>query len=83
MLYIFTIKSFVTTVAFGLFGLLIWTIGSSIVSAIQRSAGITASGGGLIPSLIFIGVFAALGFGFGALKIPDMPFMGRFRKYAR
>ena len=80
LLYIFTIKSFVTTVAFGLFGLLLWTIGSSIVSAIQRAAGITPGGGGLIPSLIFTAIFAAIGFGFGALKIPDIPIMGKFRK---
>lgn len=67
LLYIFTIKSFVTTVAFGLIGALIWYIGGQI-------------GMGLVPGLIITAIFAAIGFAFGALKIPDIPIMGRFRK---
>ena len=58
LLYIFTMKSFVTTVAFGLIGALIW----------------------VIPGIIITAIFAALGFAFGALKIPDVPMMGKFRK---
>ncbi len=67
LLYIFTIKSFVTTVAFGLIGALIWYLGSNI-------------GMGLVPGLIVTAIFAAIGFAFGALKIPDVPMMGKFRK---
>lgn len=67
ILYIFSIKSFVTTVAFGLIGAGIWYIGSK-------------AGMGLVPGLIVTIIFGALGFAFGTLKIPDVPFMGRFRK---
>lgn len=67
ILYIFTIKSFVTTVAFGLIGALIWYLGSK-------------AGMGLVPGLVVTAIFGALGFAFGALKIPDIPIMGRFRK---
>lgn len=67
ILYIFSIKSFITTVAFGLIGALIWYIGGQF-------------GMSLVPGLIVTAIFAALGFAFGALKIPDIPMMGKFRK---
>lgn len=67
LLYIFTIKSFVTTIAFGLVGALIWYIGNKF-------------GMGLLPGLIITVILGSLGFAFGALKIPDAPFMGKFRK---
>ena len=68
ILYIFTIKSFVTTVVFGLVGAAIWYFGDM------------RFGMGLIPGLIATGIFGAIGFAFGAAKIPDVPMMGRFRK---
>lgn len=67
ILYIFSIKSFVTTVAFGLIGALIWYLGAKV-------------GMGLAAGLIVTFVFGVLGFAFGALKIPDIPMMGKFRK---
>ena len=67
ILYIFSIKSFITTVAFGLIGALICYIGGQF-------------GMSLLPGLIVTAIFAALGFAFGALKIPDIPMMGKFRK---
>ena len=67
LLYIFSIKSFISTVAFGLIGAGIWYIGSLI-------------GMGLIAGLIVTIIFGAIGFCFGTLKIPDIPIMGKFRK---
>lgn len=67
LLLIFSIKSFITTVAFGLIGALIWFIFGKF--------GMT-----LVPGLIITAIFAAIGFGFGTLKIPDIPIMGRLRK---
>lgn len=68
LLYIFTIKSFVSTVAFGLVGAGIWYLFSITI------------GFGLIPGLIMTAIFGAIGFCFATLKIPDIPIMGRFRK---
>ncbi len=67
LLYIFSIKSFVTTVAIGLVGAGIWYLGSLF-------------GLGLVPGIIITVIFGAIGFGFGTLKIPDIPAMGKFRK---
>lgn len=67
LLYIFTIKSFVITVAFGLVGAGIWYLGSKF-------------GLGLIPGVMITAIFGGIGFGFATLKIPDVPFMGKFRK---
>ena len=67
LLYIFSIKSFIFTVAFGLIGAGIWYIGSLI-------------GLGLVAGLIITIIFGAIGFAFGTLKIPDIPIMGKFRK---
>ena len=68
ILYIFTIKSFVVTLVFGLFGVLIYFLINQII------------GMGMVPGIILIGVFAAVGFAIATLKIPDSPIMGRFRK---
>lgn len=68
LLYIFTIKSFITTIVVGLLGAGIWYIGG------------TYFGMGLVPGIIITAIFGALGFCFGALKIPDIPMMGAFRK---
>lgn len=68
ILYIFTIKSLVFTIATGLIGAGIWLLLDSII------------GIGLIPGLIITGIFGAIGFIFITIKIPDSPLMGVFRK---
>ncbi len=68
ILYIFTIKSFVTTVAIGLIGALIWFICDKLFQI------------SLVMGLIITAIFAAIGYVIGAAKIPDSPFMGKFRK---
>ncbi len=69
ILYIFTIKSFAFTVAFGLIGALIWYIFNS-----------TIDGFPLVAGLVITGIFGSVGYCIGALKIPDSKFMGPFRK---
>lgn len=68
ILYIFTIKSFAVTLAFGLVGVLVYLIINSLI------------GMGLIPGLILIAIFAAVGYGLSAITIPDVPIMGPLRK---
>lgn len=68
ILYIFTIKSFLTTLVGGFVGVLIYFISKMFVE-------ISTFG------MIFIILpFAVVGFGIGALKIPDIPAMGRLQK---
>lgn len=69
ILYVFTIKSFVFTVAFGLVGALIWYIFYSVLGGFP-----------LVAGLIITGLFGGTGYVIGALKIPDSKFMGPFRK---
>lgn len=69
ILYIFTIKSFVFTVAFGLVGALIWYIFYSVLGGFP-----------LVAGLIITGLLGGTGYVIGALKIPDSKFMGPFRK---
>jgi hypothetical protein len=66
ILYIFTIKSFVFTLAFGVIGAAIWYFLSAFIN--------------LIPGLILTGILGGIGYVIGAAKIPDVPFMGPFRK---
>ncbi len=66
ILYIFSIKSFAFTLVFGLIGAGIWYFLSSFIT--------------LVPGLILTGVFGTIGYVIGAAKIPDVPFMGPFRK---
>lgn len=68
ILYIFTIKSFITTIAIGLIGAGIWYVADKLV------------GISLVPGLLITAIFGGLGYVIGAAKIPDSPFMGRFRK---
>ena len=68
ILVIFTLRSFVTTVAVGLIGAGIWYIGDNFF------------GMGLFTGLIITAIFAAVGYVVGALKIPDIPAMGNLRK---
>lgn len=69
ILYIFTIKSFAFTVSIGLIGALVWYIMSSIFEGFP-----------LVAGLVITGIFGAVGYCIGALKIPDSKFMGPFRK---
>lgn len=69
ILYVFTIKSFVFTVAFGLVGALIWYLLYAAFGSFP-----------LVVGLIITGIFGGTGYVIGALKIPDSKFMGPFRK---
>ena len=67
ILYIFSIKSVVTTAAFALIGGLIWYLGGKIGMSIFWGLGITV-------------FFGAIGYIIGAAKIPDSKYVGVFRK---
>ena len=66
ILYIFTVKSLLSTVAFGLIGIVPYMI--------------LASMGFKVAGIVSIVIFAAIGFAMMTLKIPDSPVMGKLRK---
>ena len=66
ILYIFSIKSFFSTLAFGLIGVLFFLLFKAI--------GLTKVG------IAFIVIFAVFGFVIMTFSIPDTPMMGKFRK---
>lgn len=66
ILIIFTIRSFVWTLAVGSIGALIWMLGSSFIS--------------FIPGILITGFCGGIGYIIGTMKIPDVPAMGKFRK---
>jgi len=66
LLYIFTMRSFLTTVIGTMIGFLISFIFSTI--------------GLKLIGWIIMGVFAAVGFAVGSLTIPDSPIVGNLRK---
>lgn len=68
LLYIFTIKSFITTAIFALIGAGFAYIGSLL--------GIK----GYIPAIITTAIFGVIGYICGAVNIPDVPAMGKLRK---
>lgn len=68
LLVIFTVKSFIFTVAFGLIGGGIWYLCSQL------------AGMGILPGLIITLIFGGIGYVIGAAKIPDSPIMGPFQK---
>jgi len=68
ILYIFTIKSFLTTLVGGLVGIIIYALANMIIEI------------STIGMIITIVPFAVIGFGIGALKIPDIPAMGPLQK---
>lgn len=68
ILYIFTLRSFVTTLVCGGLGALIVFM---IKSVVEMS---------IFTVIISIVPFAALGYGIGALTIPDAPIMGKLQK---
>ena len=66
ILYIFTVKSLIVTIAFALVGLIPYFILDAV--------GLTT------PGIVVIVVFAAIGYALMTLKIPDAPIMGKLRK---
>ena len=68
ILYVFTIKSFAATLAFGLGGVLVYFLLKSFLRI------------SIVGSIIIIAVFAAIGYALSAVTIPDVPAMGPLRK---
>lgn len=68
ILYIFTIKSFAVTLAFGLVGVLIYFILKSFIAI------------SIVGAIIIIAIFAGVGYALSAITIPDVPIMGPLRK---
>lgn len=66
LLYIFSIRSFITTVIGAAVGFIFYLIFSML--------GLTLAG------WIVLGIFAAIGYGLGTLTIPDTPIVGNLRK---
>ena len=66
LLYIFSIKSLLFTIGFGLVGVVFYFI----FSLFQLN----------IVGIIFVIIFALIGFGIGSLVIPDSPLVGNLRK---
>lgn len=67
ILYVFTIKSFISTLGFGAVGFVLWNL-------------LKVFGIGDIAGIIITILFGGLGYVFGAVTIPDIPAMGVFRK---
>lgn len=67
ILFIFTVKSFLLTIAFGMIGVLIWMIGGQM-------------GLPLFAGLISVVISGGIGFAIGSITIPDSPAMGPLRK---
>ena len=68
ILYIFTIKSFAITLAFGLVGVLIYLLIKNFIEI------------GIVTGIIIIGIFGGIGYGLAEITIPDVPAMGPLRK---
>lgn len=69
ILYIFTIKSFIVTLIFGLVGAGIWFLLTSFNVNVE-----------LIPGLVIVGICGGIGYALATVVIPDVPFMGPLRK---
>jgi len=68
ILFIFTVKSFILTIAFGLIGVLIWTLLGSFINV------------SMVVGLVLVAITGAVGYVIGAVTIPDSPVMGPLRK---
>lgn len=66
ILYIFTVKSLLSTIVFTGIGFIPYMILSTL--------------GMQTPGIVALVVCAAIGYGIMTLKIPDVPIMGKFRK---
>lgn len=69
ILYIFTIKSFIVTLIFGLVGAGIWFLLNSLNVELE-----------LVPGLIIVGICGGIGYALSTVVIPDVPMMGPLRK---
>ena len=69
ILYIFTVKSFIVTLIFGLVGAGIWYLLTSFNVDVA-----------LIPGLIIVGICGGIGYALATVTIPDVPMMGPLRK---
>jgi len=68
ILYIFTTKSFVTTIGFGAIGIIVYFIVKTFMEV------------SLVTTAFIIAPFAGIGYIIGALKIPDTPMLGKLQK---
>lgn len=68
ILIIFTLRSFVFTAVFGIIGFMFAELISSIISM------------GILAKVITAALFGGVGYVIGAVKIPDSPIVGTFRK---
>lgn len=68
ILYIFTLKSFAATLAFGLVGVLIYFMLKTFIPI------------SIWGAIVIIAIFAAIGYALSAITIPDVPMMGPLRK---
>lgn len=68
ILYIFTIKSFAVTLAFGLIGVLFYFILKTFIAM------------SIWTAIVIIAIFAVIGYALSAITIPDSPMMGPLRK---
>ena len=68
ILIIFTLRSFVFTAVFGIVGFLIAELISNVIPM------------GILAKVITAVVFGGIGYVIGAVKIPDSPIVGPFRK---
>lgn len=66
LLYIFSIKSLLFTIGFGIIGVIFYFI----FSIIQLK----------VVGIVMVILFALIGFGVGSLVIPDTPLVGNLRK---
>ena len=66
ILYIFTVKSLIATIAFAAVGIIPYMIFATL--------------GMKTPGIVAVVIFAAIGYGIMTLKIPDSPVMGKLRK---
>ena len=69
ILYIFTVKSFIVTLIFGLVGAGIWFLLTSFNVNVA-----------LVPGLVIVGICGGIGYALSTVVIPDVPFMGPLRK---
>ncbi len=68
ILYIFTVKSFLITLVFGLIGVFVYMLLTSFMTI------------SIVGALIIVGIFAGIGYALAEVKIPDVPAMGPLRK---
>lgn len=68
ILYIFSVKALIVTLIFALLGFVVYRLIATVIDI------------ALIPGIIIIVVFGAIGYALTSLTIPDIPQMGVLRK---